>query len=110
MSWQVQQSIHRGYRDPFWTIADFCDDIAGTNFTFLQHAEVKPRSAVCDKQCRHPRLIHADANAVARYARLCHLKYRITNAVSITDANFVIRKALHCEVLAELAETEIITH
>jgi hypothetical protein len=110
MSWQIQQSIHLGYRDPFWTIADFCDDIAGTNFTFLQHPEVKSRSVVCDKQGGHSRFIHADANAVARHARLCYLKYCITNAVSITDANFVISKSLHCEVFAELAETEIITH
>src|SRR5215467_7436528 len=110
MFWQVQQSIHFGYSHAFWTIADFCDDIAGSNFTLVQHAEVKPWSAVCDKQCRHPRLIHADTDAVARYARLSHLKYRITNAVSITDINFVIRKAPHCEVLAELAETEIVAH
>jgi hypothetical protein len=38
---------------------------------------------------------------------LCHFKYRITNPVSITDADLVIRKSLNCEVLAELAETEI---
>jgi hypothetical protein len=110
MSWQVQQSIDLGHCDPFRTIADLCDDITGANFTFLQHAEVKPWSAMRDKQCRHSRLIHADTDAVARYARLCHLKYRITNAVSTTDTNFVIRKSLHGEVLAELAETEIITH
>jgi hypothetical protein len=92
----------------FGTIVDFHDGIAGANFTFLQHAEVKPWSVVGNKQGWHPRLVHANADAVARYARLCHLEYRITNAVSITNADLVIGKSFNGKVLAELAENEII--
>jgi len=56
----------------------------------------------------HPRFIHANTDAVARYARLCDLKYRITNAVSIADADLVIKKSLNGEVFSELAESKIV--
>ena len=108
MSWQIQESIYLSHGDPFWTIGDFYDVIARTNFPFLQHAKIKPWSVMCYEQRRHSRFIHADAHAVAGHARLCHFKYRITNAVSITDADLVIRKPFNSEVFAELTETEII--
>ena len=59
---------------------------------------------MCYKQRWHARLVHADADAVARHAWLCHFKYRITNAVSITDADLVIKESLDSEVFSELAE------
>ena len=63
---------------------------------------------MCYEQGWHPRFIHANADAVARYAWLRHFKYRITNAVSIADADLVIRKSLDGEVFSELAESKII--
>ena len=57
----------------------------------------------------HPRFIHANADAIAGYARLCHFKYRIANAVSIANADLVIRKSLNREVFSELAEDKVIT-
>src|SRR6266850_910352 len=108
MSWQIQESIHFRDRDPFWTISNFYDVVARTDFSFLQHAKVEPWSSVRYQQGRHARLVHANADAVAGYARLCHFKYRITNAVSITDADLAVRKSFHGEVLAELAKSKII--
>src|SRR5262245_9112276 len=108
MSWQIQESIHLGYSDPFWTISNSYDVVARPNFSFLQHAKVEPWSVMCYEQGGHPRFIHANADAVARYARLCHFKRRITNVVSITNADLVISKSLNSEVLAELAKTKII--
>jgi hypothetical protein len=69
----------------------FYDVIAGTNFSPLQHPKVKSWSPMYHKQHWHTRFVHADAHAVARYAWLCHLKYRITNAVAIANADLAIR-------------------
>ncbi len=63
---------------------------------------------MCYEKRRHTRFIHADADAVARYARLCHFKYRVTNAVAIANADLVIRKSFDGEVFSELAESKII--
>jgi len=60
------------------------------------------------EQRRHTRFVHADADAVAGHAGLRDFKYRITNAVSITDADLIVWKSLNREVLAELTECEII--
>jgi len=60
-----------------------------------------------DEQGWHARFVHADGDAVARHARLCHFKYCITNAVSITDTDLVIRKSFDREVLSELTEAKI---
>jgi hypothetical protein len=62
---------------------------------------------MCDKQRWHTRLVHADADPIARYARLCYFKYRLTNAVAVTDADLVISEFLNSEVLAELAKTKV---
>src|SRR5262249_33442409 len=108
MSGQIQESINLGHRDPFWTISNFYDVVARTDFSFLQHAKVKSRSVMCYEQGWHARFIHADADAVAGYARLCHFEHCITDAVSITDADLVISKSFNGEVFSELAETKII--
>ena len=47
------------------------------------------------------------ADAVARHAWLRYFKYRIANAVSIADADLVIRKPFDREVFAELTESKI---
>jgi hypothetical protein len=62
---------------------------------------------MCDQQCWHPRLAHANADAVARYARLRYLEYCVTNLISVANADLVIGKSFNCEILPELTETEI---
>ena len=64
---------------------------------------------MCYKKRRHTWFIHADADAITRYARLCHFKCRIANAVAVADADLVIGKPLDGEVFSELAESEIVT-
>ncbi|MGB8864644.1 MAG: hypothetical protein WCC71_11150, partial [Candidatus Sulfotelmatobacter sp.] len=107
VSWQIQEGVNVGHRDLFWTIGDFCDVIARTNFSFLQHAKVESRSVMFYEQRWHTRLVHADADAVARHARLCHFKFSTTDAVAIANADLVIRKSLDGEVFSELAESKI---
>ena len=108
MSWQIQEGVNLGHTDSLWTVSNFYNVVARTNFSFLQHAKVESWSVMCYEQGWHPRFIHANADAVARYARLCHFKYRITNAVAIADADLVIRKSLDGEVFSELAEDKVI--
>jgi len=106
--WQIQKGVNLGYTDSLWTVSNLYNVIACTNFSFLQHAKVESWSVMFYEQGWHPRFIHADADAVARYARLCHFKYRVTDAVSIADGHLVIRKSLDGEVFSELAESKIV--
>jgi hypothetical protein len=59
------------------------------------------------EQRRHTSLVHADADAVARHAWLRYFKFSATDAVSITDADFVVSESIDGEVLPELAESKI---
>src|SRR5277367_431408 len=108
MSWQVQETIYIGNSGLFWPIGDFYNVVTCANLSFLQHAEVKAGSVMFYEQRCHLRFIHANADAVARHARLCDFKYCIANAISIADADLVIRKSLDGEVFPELAESKIV--
>jgi hypothetical protein len=109
LSWQIQKGINVGHRHLLWAVRDFYNVIVGTNFSLLQNAKIESWSVMFYEQGWHARFIHADTDAVARYARLCHFKYRITDAVSISDADLVIGKPLDGEVFSELAESKITT-
>ena len=56
----------------------------------------------------HSGFIHANANAITGYAWLRDFEYRATDAKSIADADFVIRKPFDGEILPELAESKIV--
>jgi len=107
VSWQVQEGINFGYCHPFWTIGEFDDLVACANFPVLQNAKVKTGPSVRHEQRGHSRFVHADAYAIAGYTRLCYFEYRVTNAVSITNANLVILKSFNGEILPELSEAKI---
>src|SRR5271154_5193174 len=70
MSWQIQKGVNVGHTDSLWTVSNFYNVVARSNFSFLQHAKVESWSVMRYEQGWHPRFIHADANAVTRYARL----------------------------------------
>src|ERR1700723_412029 len=108
MPWQIQEGVDVGHVASLWSISNFYNVVARTNFSFLQHAKVESWSVMRYEQGWHPRFIHANADAVACYARLCHFKYCIPNAVAITDADLAIKKSLNSEVFTELAVDEII--
>jgi hypothetical protein len=63
---------------------------------------------MCYQQRWHSRFIHANADPIARHPWLRYFKYRTTDAVSITDVHFVIRKSVDGEVFPELAENKIV--
>src|SRR5271169_1910775 len=106
MSWQIQERVNLGHADSLRTVNDFYNVVARANFSFLQHAKVESWSVLRYEQGCHPRLIHANTDAVARYARLRYFKFSTTNAVAIADAHLVIGKSFNSEVFSELAEDE----
>src|SRR5580700_10743898 len=107
MSWQIQEGVNVGHTDSLWTVSNFYDVVACPNFSFLQHAKVKSWSVMCYEQRWHTGLVHANADAVACHAWLRYFKYRTPNAVSIADADLVIKKSLNGEIFSELAESKI---
>ena len=109
MPWQIQEGVNLGHTDSLWTVSNFYNVVARPDFSFLQHAKVESWSVMCYEQGRHSRFVHANADAVARYAGLCYFKRRITNAVAIANADLVIGKSLNREVFSELAKDEVTT-
>src|SRR5215472_8461815 len=107
MSGQVQKTVHVGHGDTLRTISDFHDVIARPNFSFLQHAKVKPGSMMGYEQGWHTGLIHADAHAVAGHTRLRYFEHGTTDTVLIAYRHLVIRKSLDREVFSELTESKI---
>jgi hypothetical protein len=108
MPWQIQEGVNLGHTDSLWTVSNLYNVIACTNFSFQQHAKVESWSVMFYEQGCHPRFIHANADAVARHAWLRYFKFSATDAVSIADADFVIRKSLDGEIFSELAESKIV--
>ena len=107
MSGQIQETIHVGDRDLLWTVGNLHDLVVRSNFAFLQYAKVEAGPVMGYQQGRHARLIHANADAIAGYARLRHFKDHVANAIPIANAHLVIGKSLDREVFSELAEDEV---
>src|ERR1700757_980969 len=78
--------------------ADFCDGnsllclshlhdfIARAYFALLQHAEVESRPSAGCEQCRHPWLVHPNADAMAGNARLSDLEQCAADLITVADA------------------------
>src|SRR5215469_16780143 len=61
-----------------------------------------------NNQSWHPRLVHANSQAVAGYARLSYFEYRLPNLVPVTNADLVIRKSFNSEIFSKLSKAKII--
>jgi hypothetical protein len=59
--------------------------------------------------CRHLRLVHADAHAVTRDARLCDLEQSLAYPVAIANARLLVREPVDREILPELPAGEVIS-
>src|SRR5262245_30483223 len=98
---------------------DFCDGylllrlshlhdlIAGAYFALLQDAEVESRPSAGCQQCRHPWLVHPNADAIAGHARLSDLKQCAADLITVANANGIVRQSFNRKVLAELSVDEI---
>ena len=105
----VEQRVDLGHAHALRACGDQHDLVAGLHLALLQDAEVETGPAVCDEQCRHPRLVHADAHAVAGDARLGHFEQGATHAVAIADADFLVGQAVDGEILSELSVGEVVS-
>ena len=103
----VQQRIDREHGHAFGTFSDLHDLIAGADFTFLQYAKIQARPAVRDQQRSHPRLVHADAHAVAGNARLGHFEQGAADAVAVADAHLPVGQTIDGEILPKLSMREV---
>src|SRR6185437_9847899 len=63
-------------------------------------------SAGC-QQCRHPGLIHPNADAIAGYTRLSDLEQRAADLITVANTHNIVGQSFYCEVLAELSVYEV---
>ena len=108
VAWQVQQAVELGHGHSLRAALDPLHHVAGPDLPLLEHPEVEAGTAVCDQQRGHPWLAHPDSDAVTGDPRLADLEQRRTDAVTVTDADLVVREPLHGEILAELPVGEIV--
>jgi hypothetical protein len=83
------------------------DFIACAHLAFLQDAEVEPRPSAGSQQCRHPRLVRPDTNAIAGNAGLSDLEQCAADLITVADANGIVGQSFDREVLAELSVDEV---
>src|SRR5262249_43027236 len=94
-------------REPLGPVSDFYDLVAGADLALLQHPEIELRSVMRHQEGRDAWIVHTNSEAIACHAGLRHLEQPAANAISVADADFVVRQAFYGEVLAELPEGEI---
>ena len=83
------------------------DFVAGAHLAFLQDAKVESRPSAGCQQCRHPGLVHPNADAIAGHARLSDLEQCAADLITVADANGIVRQSFDREVLAELSVDEV---
>src|SRR5258708_12722353 len=83
------------------------DFVAGAHLAFPEDAEVEPRPSAGCQQCRHPGLVHPNANAIAGNARLSDLEQCIADLITVADANGIVGQTFDREVLAKLSLAEV---
>jgi hypothetical protein len=72
------------------------------------HPQVEAGPVVGHEQGRQLRLAQPHPDPETRYARLGDLELGLADAVPVTDVDLVVRQPVHGEVLAELAELEVV--
>src|SRR5262249_32120783 len=107
MTAQIEERVGLGDAHALRTIADLHDLIPGRDVAGFQHTEVEPGPVMLHQQGSHARLVHSDSNPVAGHARLRHFKQRAADAITVADADLIVRQSLHREVLAELSKHEV---
>src|SRR5262245_29671860 len=88
-------------------LSQFHDLVAGAHLAFLQDAEVESRPSAGRQQCRHPGLVHPNADAIARHAWCSDLEQCTADSITVADTNGIVRQSLDREVLAELSVDEV---
>src|SRR5262249_32842773 len=83
------------------------DFVAGAHLAFLQDAAVEPRASAGCQQCRHPGLVHPNANAIAGDARLSDLEQCAADLIAVADANGIVGPSFDRKILPDLSVDEL---
>ena len=83
------------------------DFVAGAHLAFLQDAEIKPRPSAGCQQCRHPRLVGPNADAITGDAGLSDFEQGAADLITIADANGIVGQSFDRKILAELSVDEV---
>ena len=94
MAGQIKQSVNflNGYM--LRAVGDLHNLVARADLPFFKNTAIKARSLVRDQKRRNLRVVHPYTDAIAGDARLRHFKQGSAYPVTISDANFVIGKAI----------------
>ena len=87
---------------------DEFDGVAGTDLALFQDAEIKSHSAACQELVLEALYYHLYRQLVAGHARLAALDQGASYAEYVANMDIVFQHAFNGEVLAELANREII--
>ena len=90
MTGRVEQRVDLGDGHSLLRLAHLHDFVAGAHLAFLKNAEVESRPSAGRQQCRHPRLVHPNADAIAGHARLRDLEERAADPIAVADAHGIV--------------------
>src|SRR5438309_9385984 len=107
MTGQIEERVDLCHGQPLVRLSHLHDFVAGAHLAFPEDAEVEPRSSAGCQQCRHPGLVHPDANAITGNAGLSDLEQRTADLITVADANGIVGQSFDREVLAELSVDEV---
>jgi hypothetical protein len=104
---RIEERVDLCDRHALLRLCHLHDYVAGSDLAFLQDAEVESRPPARCQQCRHPRLIHSNADAIAGDARLCNLEQRAAYLITVAHAHLIVGQTFDREVLAKLSVDEV---
>src|SRR5215471_18679870 len=104
---RIEESVDLRDRQSLLRLTHLHDFVAGAHRTFPQDAEVESRPSAGCQQCRHPRLVHSNANAIAGNAGLSNLEQCAADLITVADAHAIVGQSFDSEVLAELSMDEV---
>ncbi len=106
---KIEQRVDRRDSHALRTLCHSDNFIAGAHLALFEHTEIEPGALMRHEQGRHPGLIHAYADTVARHARLGDFEQRSADPIAVADAHLAVGQALDGKILSELSEAEIIS-
>ena len=104
---RIEERVDLCDRHSIVRLSHLHDFVARAQLTFAQNTEVEPRKSAGRQQCRHPRLVHPNADAIAGHAGLSDFEQCAADLITIADANGIIRQSFDREVLAELSGDKV---
>ena len=105
---QIEERVNLSDGHALCRLSHLHDFVSRADLTFAENAEIEARPAAGCEQCRHPRFVHANADAIACDAGLSDLEKRGADLKSIADAHGVISQSFDRKVLAKLSVNEIV--